>query len=221
MIIEFLIAFLGIIYFATRIGGEKAQKIAIEHNRDQLQLAYEEWKGSVTDISLEESLSLMITNPARYNEVWGEVYKAYLQMPSRKNMSGVAITPDRVTSVSKRATKQRENIASAMRREVLRILMARQGKIPVSDASQFSSLGRVYAEANRDFSYITLAEEQYELMCWLQNEMQRFHPNMSIVAKPMTDSSGTAIPLHEVRTTSSGVIHWRGHHYTWRTPYDQ
>lgn len=130
-----LFIILGAVLFA-RIGMDKsASKSAsrlsshrIEWHKERI----EDWRKLVSDRALEEDLANFIRDPQNYDEVWNEVYGAYLQMPSYKSLAGILLYPSAVEQYcgkGKYTKKQCESIAAANCQNALDIMLAKRGKV--------------------------------------------------------------------------------------------
>lgn len=133
--LDFFFALFGGLYYGARLISENAsekryfksqeEKFAFKTERE------DRWRAIASDRALEEDLSHFIITPENYDKVWGEVRKAYQQMPVWKHRTGIPLFQASVPNYygTGHSRKQREQIAMKERDQALDIMLARRGKV--------------------------------------------------------------------------------------------
>lgn len=142
--IELFIALFGGLFFGGKILNEKSKTKKIEQNNQNATDIYLSRKNNfeerVLDRKLEADLEDMIYHMDDYDMIWSEVSKAFNEMPWKKeDEKFICLHPEMVDIVFGKGTctkKQKEQIVSNHRTEVLRIMMANRGKLTQKDVNK-------------------------------------------------------------------------------------
>ena len=137
---ELFIALFGSLFWGGKLLNEKIEtkhiRTTYEQNAVSDSQRKQDWINKVTDKQLEEEFELWLYN-LDYDKIWAEVSDAYKEMPWQSDKNFICITPEHVEYFYGKGTypkKVRDIIAKYEREDVLRILMAKQGKLLYSDA---------------------------------------------------------------------------------------
>lgn len=150
-------------------------------SRDQRR---QEWISSVTDKEFENRLSYYISNPDNMEEVRGEVNKFCEELPS---FSNIAYTND---------GKFSDN--------VLRMLMVKQGKLPLIDA-----IGSIKPPPSHNFQYKIKRKSFHEFMLWIDRELQKKQPYyMPMVYRNLSLCGPPVISIHNIPDGAPGSYQW-------------
>ena len=208
MILEFFIAFFGLIYLAIRMSGEKVTSDTAEKERSKTASAYKQWSEAYTDTDLERELRGMVEDAERYDDVWLIIKDDYAQMPSQSNKGYVPITYFWNTrAYPNLTTKQQLDHLKKDREDVLRLLMAHYGKILVIDS--INHIAATQPGARVDPRAYQFCAKQYDYMVRL--------------SKVSEDNNGPKIVFHAATDKRNHELSERMHEqsigeYWWENP---
>ena len=141
-------ALFGGMFLSGKISSDNRKLKEIRKTFERRAQRRQEWLSSVIDTEYESRLSYYISNPNNAEQVMGEVNKFCEELPSFCN---IAYTNDGKFS-----------------KNVLRMLMVKQGKLPLSDA-----IGSIQAPPSYNFQYQIKRKSFDEFMSWIDHELQR------------------------------------------------
>lgn len=208
--IEFFIALFGGLYYGNKYASEtskiKAAQRDYEHNSNVYFSRKEEWMSRVVDKELEIQLEDFISRKENYNAVWQEVSAAFAEMPWNNGRNLMCFSPDDVIKAfgkGKFTKKERENISKNHRKEALRIMLARRGKLCYLDAD--------IGIANCGFSApTTLQMRQWNgnssrFVLWINDQLKKHGIDEDLFIETTPNS---AFPLAS-SLTRNGTYKWR------------
>lgn len=138
---EIFIALFGGLFWGSKIANEKIEtkkaRTAYEQNAMSDSQRKQIWLNKVTDKKLEEEVELLVYDLSNYDTINSEVLEAYKEMHWQRDKNFICLTPEHVEYFYGKGVypkKVRDIMAKYEREDVLRILMAKRGKLLYSDA---------------------------------------------------------------------------------------
>lgn len=211
MILEFFIAFFGIIFFGTRLIGDKTRSCETTRTLGERTRAQKTWSNRYEDNELERELREMVLDESRYDDVWSIVKEDYAQMPSQSDFDSVPITFYKNSKAYPYlTTKQRLEHLKKDREDVLRLLMARRGKILAIDGIGY--IAATQSGFKVDPAAHRFCEKQYDFMVRL-SQVSENHNGPKIVFHAQTDGRNHELSerMHE---RSIGEYYWESPFYS-------
>ena len=136
MVFEFFVAFIGIAYFAAKIGTEKARKAETKSLDAAYQADKEAWLSRWADQRLEHELEEFVSNYRNYDQVYREISQTLAELPILQEYVGFGTKWDECGMYSyywkQRGLSKKAAVAQAyaMRQHIVDAMLASRGKAP-------------------------------------------------------------------------------------------